>query len=78
LLLSGQLSYGQQNYFTIEGKLAKKTDYDKFQNNCISNVEATLKTGNFKTGGWYPTNPFGKYEAIRENNNGYNIGNIKS
>jgi len=27
LLLSGQLSYGQQNYFTIEGKLAKKTDY---------------------------------------------------
>lgn len=27
LLLSGQLSYGQQNYFTIEGKLAKKTAY---------------------------------------------------
>ncbi|WP_343571421.1 DUF6443 domain-containing protein [Sphingobacterium sp.] len=53
-----------------------KTDYDTFQNNCISNVEATLKIGNFKTGGWYPTNPFGKYEEIRENNNGYNIGNI--
>ncbi len=27
LLLSGQLSYGQQNYFTIVGKLAKKTAY---------------------------------------------------
>lgn len=27
LLLGGQLSYGQQNYFTIEGKLAKKTAY---------------------------------------------------
>ncbi|MDF2516363.1 MAG: hypothetical protein K0R59_1659 [Sphingobacterium sp.] len=24
LLLSGQLLYGQQNYFTIEGKLVKK------------------------------------------------------
>ncbi len=27
LLLSGQLSYGQQNYFTIVGKLAKKIAY---------------------------------------------------
>lgn len=27
LLLSGQLLYGQQNYFTIEGKLAQKAAY---------------------------------------------------
>nr|WP_313531209.1 RHS repeat-associated core domain-containing protein [Sphingobacterium multivorum] len=54
-----------------------KTDYSAIQNNCISNVQATLKTGNFKTANpWYHTNSFGTYEDIRRNNNGYNIGII--
>ncbi|WP_454879772.1 redoxin domain-containing protein [Sphingobacterium detergens] len=53
LLLSGQLSYGQQNYFTIEGKLAKKTDYKYIYLNYESTEGFKQDSSLIKNGAFY-------------------------
>lgn len=53
LLLSGQLSYGQQNYFTIEGKLAKKTDYKYIYLNYESTEGSKQDSTLIKNGAFY-------------------------
>ncbi|WP_447767078.1 hypothetical protein [Sphingobacterium faecium] len=50
-------------------KTAKKTtatSYNSFLNNCIENVETTLKAGDFKTGIGNGTNPSGKFKDIKK------------
>ncbi len=53
LLLSGQLSYGQQNYFTIEGKLAKKTAYKYIYLNYQSTEGFKQDSSLIKNGAFY-------------------------
>ncbi|MCS4226932.1 TlpA disulfide reductase family protein [Sphingobacterium sp. BIGb0165] len=53
LLLSGQLSYGQQNYFTIEGKLTKKTDYKYIYLNYESTAGFKQDSSLIKNGAFY-------------------------
>jgi len=53
LLLSGQLSYGQQNYFTIEGKLAKKTAYKYIYLNYQSTAGFKQDSSLIKNGAFY-------------------------
>jgi len=53
LLLSGQLSYGQQNYFTIEGKLDKKTAYKYIYLNYQSSEGFKQDSSLIKNGAFY-------------------------
>jgi peroxiredoxin len=53
LLLSGQLSYGQQNYFTIEGKLVKKTAYKYIYLNYESTAGFKQDSSLIKNGAFY-------------------------
>lgn len=53
LLLSGQLSYGQQNYFTIEGKLAAKTAYKYIYLNYESTEGFKRDSSLIKNGAFY-------------------------
>lgn len=53
LLLSGQLLYGQRNYFTIEGKLTKKTDYKYIYLNYQSTEGLKQDSSLIKNGAFY-------------------------
>ncbi|WP_223577899.1 TlpA disulfide reductase family protein [Sphingobacterium sp. GVS05A] len=53
LLLSGQLLYGQQHYFTIEGKLAKKTAYKYIYLNYQSTEGFKQDSSLIKNGAFY-------------------------
>ena len=49
------------------------TDYSMFLNNCVDNVEATLKVGGFKTGSGNGMDPSDKFKDIKNLNKSYNV-----
>ncbi|GGH31476.1 RHS repeat-associated core domain-containing protein [Sphingobacterium alkalisoli] len=62
---------------TTEDAVMKKTadkttatDYETFLNNCVDNVEATLKIGGFKTGSGNGLDPSEKFQDIKKENKG--------
>jgi len=72
LLLSGQLLYGQQNYFTIEGKLAKKTDYRYIYLNYESTEAFKQDSSLIKNGAFYfkGVPVYGTHASIQLKNTG--------
>ncbi|MGE8380899.1 MAG: DUF4369 domain-containing protein, partial [Sphingobacterium sp.] len=72
LLLSGQLSYGQQNYFTIEGKLAKKTAYKYVYLNYESTEAFKQDSSLIKNGTFYfkGVPVYGTHASIQLKGNG--------
>lgn len=72
LLLSGQLLYGQQNYFTIEGKLAKKTDYKYIYLNYESTEAFKQDSSLIKNGAFYfkGVPVYGTHASIQLKNTG--------
>ncbi|WP_286841970.1 MULTISPECIES: TlpA disulfide reductase family protein [Sphingobacterium] len=67
LLLSGQLLYGQQNYFTIEGKLTKKTAYKYIYLNYESTEGFKQDSSLIKNGAFYfkGVPVYGTYASIQ-------------